>query len=406
MRNRLKFLLLVGSGAIAAISWSLEKKGVTFLPLGKGGPELIHYAALIFSVVFGYEVATYLVAGLMRLRHKSAADVLMLSQFLRVVAVLVAVFAVAGVFGMKGEVTAVFGAFTGMFLGMALQTPVNGLFAWVLISLLRPFRVGDRVIIHGITGDVERVGFMYTTLNQVGGTVGSEERANRSILIPNTTLWGAVVTNFTPQHEAPYVLDEVVFRVTFGSDWDKAERILLDAAREVTADIIKATQVAPYIRSDMFDYGILMRIRYMTAAVDRPRIVHEITKRVALGFQQCPEVDFCIPFVYSFKKAETPDRFAGDTSMAQLTAKEEFTLELELKDIELPPDQQAFDPADEARIAELTKTILDRGLPRAIAVQPTEAGRYRVVAGHLVFEACRRLGWVRISAYIARGGAS
>ncbi|MCY2928507.1 MAG: mechanosensitive ion channel family protein [Planctomycetota bacterium] len=336
MKKHAKLVIVLVSGVLAAALWSLEKTGLqVHLPFGTdgdgAGADLIHYGAMTCSIVVGYLLGTYLVAGGIRLRRGSEGEVKMLNNFLRVVAVIVLVFTVAAVFGVRAKVDATWGAFTGMLMGWSLQAPISGLAAWLLITLLRPFRIGDRVIIHGITGDVERVGFMYTTLNQVGGTVGSEERANRGILIPNNTLWGAVVTNYTQQHSAPYVLDEVVFRITFGSNWDKAEQILLKAARDVTADIVLATGMEPYIRSDMFDYGILMRVRYMTAAVDRPRIVHEITKQVALGFQKCPDVDFCIPFVYSFKKGGGTPRHEAGIPLAPLAPGSDGAQELDFK---------------------------------------------------------------------------
>jgi hypothetical protein len=54
----------------------------------------------------------------------------------------------------------------------------------------------------------------------------------------------------------------------------------------------------------MYDYGVYVRLRYMTMAMDRPRISHEISSRVFKGFQRDPRVDFAIPFVYSSRKGK------------------------------------------------------------------------------------------------------
>ncbi|MEM2904322.1 MAG: mechanosensitive ion channel [Candidatus Bathyarchaeia archaeon] len=218
----------------------------------------------------------------------------------------------------QGLLAAAFGAFGGLIIGWSLQAPISGMAAWILVTLKRPFKVGDRVMLpsYGLVGDVTDVNPMYTVLNQVGGAIGSEEPVGRNILVPNAMLFGNLVINYTPRREdepiptqaaaqqpGAYILDEVVTRITFDSDWDEAERILLDAAREVTADIIKATGQEPYIRSDMYDYGVWLRLRYMTLATDRPRITHEITKRIFKEFAQNDKLDFAIPYVYSYKKA-------------------------------------------------------------------------------------------------------
>jgi len=52
----------------------------------------------------------------------------------------------------------------------------------------------------------------------------------------------------------------------------------------------------------MYDYGVYMRLRYMTLATDRPRIKYEIEKRAFQEFQMNEKVDFAIPYVYSAKK--------------------------------------------------------------------------------------------------------
>jgi len=53
----------------------------------------------------------------------------------------------------------------------------------------------------------------------------------------------------------------------------------------------------------MYDYGVYMRLRYMTLATDRPRIKYEIEKMIFKEFSRNEKVDFAIPYVYSFKRA-------------------------------------------------------------------------------------------------------
>jgi uncharacterized membrane protein YvbJ len=103
--------------------------------------------------------------------------------------------------------------------------------------------------------------------------------------------------------QAAYMLDEFVLRLSFDSDWDEAEKILLDAAKEVTMDVIKKTGQEPYIRADMTDwYGVYMRLRFMTIATERPKVIHEISKNVYKAIQASKNVDLAIPYIYSYKK--------------------------------------------------------------------------------------------------------
>jgi len=244
-------------------------------------------------------------------------DVKMIVGLWRVALIVLTVVALLSFYFELGFISAIVGAFGGMFLGWSLQQPMSGFAAWLIVTIKRPFRVGDRIQLpaQALVGDVVDVGPMYTVLNQVGGAVGSEEPVGRHILIPNAMLFGNLIINYTPrvdekaplprldkQRESAYSLDEVVTRLTYDSDWNEAEKILLEAARDVTATIVKATGQDPYIRSDMYDYGVWLRLRYMTLATDRPRIKYEIEKRIYEAFQKSSKVDFAIPYVYSAKK--------------------------------------------------------------------------------------------------------
>ena len=275
--------------------------------------------AFVLTFVF-YKLTSALIRRVILRAKGTEGDVKMIVGVWKVAVSFLAILIVLGSYFQLGLITTIAGAFGGMFLGWALQQPVAGFAAWLMITVKRPFRVGDRVQLpsFGLVGDVTDVGAMYTVLDQVGGAVGSEEAVGRNILIPNAMLFSNLVINYTPRketnglpddepslrkaRESSYILDEVVARITFDSDWDFAENILLESARQVTQDIIKETGEEPYIRSDMYDYGVYMRLRYMTLATDRPRIKYQIEKKIFKQFSSDERVDFAIPYVYSSRR--------------------------------------------------------------------------------------------------------
>ena len=155
-------------------------------------------------------------------------------------------------------------AFLGMILGWSLQAPVTGIAAWLMVILKRPFQIGDRVIIAGIIGDVTDINLTHIVLNQVGGTVGGEEKSGRGVLIPNATLFQQIIYNYTMATD--YLLDEVPVMIPFESDLAEAERILIEAAGEVTRDIIAQTNQPPFCRRELTEWGLRIRVRYQTLA--------------------------------------------------------------------------------------------------------------------------------------------
>lgn len=282
-------------------------------------PATVIQAMLVAAGVYiTYVILSYMISSTIIRAGGKRGDVKMLMNFLRSIIFFIGILLIVSIFTGGGLTFATaLGAFGGMFLGWSLQQPVTGLAAWFLVNIRRPFKVGDRIFLPawGLIGDVLDVGMMYTTLNQVGGTIGSEEPSGRRILIPNAILFSNVIINYTSEIKTtqPYILDEVVVRITYDSDWEEAERIMKKVATEVTMDIIKETGVEPYVRSDFYDYGAYLRLRYMTLAVDRPRIAHEINRRIFEEFQKNERVDFAIPFIYSYKKGEKAFKVLGDS---------------------------------------------------------------------------------------------
>ncbi|MBN1642622.1 MAG: mechanosensitive ion channel [Anaerolineae bacterium] len=367
-----------------------------------GGLSLSMTAMIIAATMAGYHLGVLTIKGTIRARRGAPGEVQMLSGLLRVVAGIAIIAALLALFGQLQTVGTALGAFSGLLLGWSLQSPVSGMAAWVMISLKRPFRVGDRVQLPslGLVGDVVNIGPMYTELNQVGGAVGSEEAVGRPILIPNAMLFSQVVINYTARQDAAFILDEVVVRITYDTDWDEAERILLTAAREVTGDIIAQTGQQPYVRSDMYDYGVYLRLRYTTKATDRPRITYEIIKRIFQEFQRSARVDFAIPFVYSFRKGVQATARYDEADL------DRPTVDVRLSEIVMSEDERRLFLDNEEDIAELADRIKVEGLIQPVVLSQVSEGQYRIVAGHQRVEACKRLGWRSVPAIVRGKGHS
>ena len=381
---------------LAVLAWSLLAgafvaadriyPNLFVLPSGLSTLQLL---AIISGILAALSLAMLLTAWSLSRRHKPLVEAEMLGRIYALGAYIAVGAALAYAFAKISAFGTFFSLFGGMILGWSLQAPISGFAAWMLVSLKRPFRPGDRVQFPGLglTGDVVNLGAMYTVLNQVGGAIGSEEAVGRHILIPNAMLFSQVAINYTVTQEAAYMLDEVVVRITYDSDWRTAEGLLLDAARKVTGDVVQATGAEPYIRSDLYDYGVYMRLRYQTRVKDRAKTVYEINKQIFHSIQQNERVDLAIPYVYSYKtRSERRDQIVpGQATVRELVVGR------------IHGDVGNLDPAD---VELLAHSISVQGLLQPIVVAETSDGSYELVAGHLRLAACRLLGWQTISAIV------
>lgn len=386
---------LAGTTVLLIVLLVADKAGIGLLQISNTH-TLTGFLAITSGVMaFYYAMVSWTVFAVKR-RHGMPGEVKMLESLYRVLAFFGLLLGFVYVQGKLTVFGSFFSMFGGMLLGWSLQSPVSGVAAWILVTLKRPFRIGDRVQFPslGLTGDVMHLSAMYTTLNQVGGAIGSEEAVGRNILIPNAMLFSNVVINYTAQQETSYILDEVVVRITYDSDWDTAVQILTQAAREVTADIIQDTGQEPYVRADNYDYGVYMRLRYITLATDRPRISSLILEQVFKQFQDNQNVDFAIPYVYSFKRGKLASESHSSLAdkQAELIPIQNITDGLALL-AELNQDPQAIQP--------LARNIADKGLlqPLIVTRNPGE-DTYTLITGHQRLKACMYLGWEMVPAIV------
>jgi small-conductance mechanosensitive channel len=128
--------------------------------------------------------------------------------------------------------------------GFALQTPLTSFVGWVFILSRRPYRVGDRIKIAGVTGDVIDVSYLDTTLWEFGGQyLSTDHPSGRVVKFPNSIVLNSPVYNYswTP---FPYIWDEIRFYVAYNSDLDFVADVMMSVAKaelgETMAERIRA----------------------------------------------------------------------------------------------------------------------------------------------------------------------
>ncbi|MBN1795663.1 MAG: mechanosensitive ion channel [Sedimentisphaerales bacterium] len=354
--------------------------------------QLVAVISMILSLTALFNLASY---SYFSMKNRPACEASMVGRLYWIAGILCAFVIILHGFGILSKAGTLFTLFGGMLLGWSLQAPVSGFAAWVLMSLKRPFRPGDRVQFPKLelTGDIKDIGAMYMQLNQVGGSIASEEAVGRNIFIPNAMLFDQVVINYTSVRGASYMLDEVVVRITYNSNWETAEKILLDAAYEVTKDTVKITGVQPYIRSELYDYGVYLQLRYQVLAKDRAEIAYKITKLIFEEIQRIPSVDIAIPYIYSYRTAQRD-------KPQQVFAKGQFTQNIKEVEISGIRDDNQADSYD---VEQLALSIDSEGLLRPIVLEENpDGGLYEILAGRLRFQACKKLGWKTIPAMIVK----
>lgn len=129
-------------------------------------------------------------------------------------------------------------------LSFALQKVITSVASYFVILRGKTFNVGDRIRMGGVRGDVIDLGFIQTTIMEMGEppSVQSDEPAmwvqarqytGRVVTISNAHIFDEPVYNYT--RNFPFIWEEMHLPVPYNADRRRAERILLDAAKRHTA---------------------------------------------------------------------------------------------------------------------------------------------------------------------------
>ncbi|MEW6211203.1 MAG: mechanosensitive ion channel domain-containing protein [Acidobacteriota bacterium] len=145
----------------------------------------------------------------------------------------------------------------GLGIGFGLQTIFNNFISGLIILFERPIKIGDRIEVGNVVGDVIEIGARSTTVLT---------NDNIAIIVPNSKFITENVTNWK------YTDEKIRFRipvsVAYRSDVRLVEKLLLEVARE-NPDVLDDPE--PVVRLLEFgDNGLLFELRpWSTTLVHR-----------------------------------------------------------------------------------------------------------------------------------------
>jgi small-conductance mechanosensitive channel len=202
-----------------------------------------------------------------------------------------------------GDIRAMVGSvgLIGLALSWALQTPIESFTGWLMNSFQGYYRVGDRVSVGEVFGDVYQIDFLTTTVWEIGsphreGFVAAEQPTGRLITFPNSEVLAGSIVNLT--RDFPYVWDELAVPVGNRSDLGYAMELLRRIAAEHvgpqmegpaaaygailrTAGLEAEVAKEPQVFVSLADSWTTLSIRYLVAARERRKWNSELTAAIA-----------------------------------------------------------------------------------------------------------------------------
>ncbi|MDO8428158.1 MAG: mechanosensitive ion channel family protein [Candidatus Diapherotrites archaeon] len=192
-------------------------------------------------------------------------------------------------------------------LGFSLQKPIAGIVGWLMILIKKPFKIGDRIIIDTLKGDIEDITMFYLVLREVGGMFESEAHSGRTILIPTSVIFEKPVINYRFMNQ--FVLKEIHLSVTYESNLTKAQEIMMDVAKEKAGKYIAPSKMDPHTRTKFAASSVDINLRFPVPPPKMDKIAHEITEEIHARFRKTEDVEFAYPHMeIVFKKGTKLER--------------------------------------------------------------------------------------------------
>lgn len=164
---------------------------------------------------------------------------------------------------------AVIGA-AGLAIGLALQGSLSNFAAGVLMIIFRPFRAGDYIEGGGVAGVVDEIN-IFTTIMKTPD--------NKKIIIPNATMMGANIINYTAN---PTRRVDFTFGVGYQDDLSRVKQVLSELA-DGDSRILK--DPAPVVAvSELADSSVNLVMRVWVKTEDYWDVYFAMTEAVKLRF--------------------------------------------------------------------------------------------------------------------------
>lgn len=204
--------------------------------------------------------------------------------------------------------------FLGLFsaaLAVVMRDVILNLAGWIYIIVKSPFRVGDRIELDSIAGDVIDIQLFSFVLMEIKNWIDGDKYTGRIVYIPNSIIFNEALSNYNK--EIPYIWNELHISINFESNWKKAKDILGKIANkhsekvipEIEKDIRRAPRMFSlfndelesriYTKIDNKAANITFVIRYICPYKSKRGSAEKIYEDILTEFMKHDDIEFAYP---------------------------------------------------------------------------------------------------------------
>lgn len=215
-------------------------------------------------------------------------------KFINFMGYLLIVFLIMTIYSRQLSGLTVFLGVAGAGIAFALQELIASVAGFIAINFSNFYKVGDRVMLGGIKGDVVDIGVLRTSLMQIGDWVNGDLYNGKIVLIANSFVFKEPVYNYSG--DFPFLWDEITIPIKTHCDYQYAQDRFLEILNDIQGEyaksakehwdhlterlLVEKAQVEPMVTMTFDENWITFTLRFVVDYKKRRTTKHLIYERV------------------------------------------------------------------------------------------------------------------------------
>jgi small-conductance mechanosensitive channel len=187
--------------------------------------------------------------------------------------------------------------FIGVLFSIGSSSVISNMMAGLVITYMRSFKLGDRIKVGDVYGDVVEKTLFVVRVQTIKKEV---------ITVPNSSILSSNVVNYSTAtgEGGAGVIIAVDFSVCYDVAWDRAHRLLIEAARG-TEHVLP--DPSPFVfTKDLGDFAVTYSLRAYTHRPDLYAVICSEINRNVLDVFRREGIEMLVPRYQSIRNGERP----------------------------------------------------------------------------------------------------
>ncbi len=225
---------------------------------------------------------SWIMAGRIGMRDADEGVRYAIGSIVRYVVIVLGLIAILEGLGFRLDAITVVAGALGVGIGFGLQQVTSNFVSGLVLLVERPIKVGDRIEVDGLKGDVVKIAPRATTI---------VTNDNIAMIVPNSSFITSTVVNWSYSDRSVRI--SIPVGVSYRSDPERVKEVLLDVARSHAG--VLAEPAPDVVFNGFGDSAINLTLRVWTATyTTRPTILQsDLNFAISKAFR---EQDIEIPF--------------------------------------------------------------------------------------------------------------